>query len=336
MNNLPAGARGRPGRAGGGRRARGDGAGISIRRRAALLFSAARLYAFPASVVPILLGSVYARHLRGVFLPGHFILALAAGMLFHTAANLLNDYYDYRYGVDREGALGGSGFLVAGTMTPRQFALGAWACLAAGTLIGLYFVCRYGAPIFALGAAGLLGAVFYTATPCGLKYHALGEPLVFLTMGVGMVLGGWMTQGAPASARACAAGLPVSFLVAAILQANDVRDIRSDRLSGVRTASVLLGARGARRVYYLLLASAYASLAGLAALRIVPPASLLAALSLPLAWRLCTRFRGFTEGEGGRLGMAPHETAVLHLVFGLLMTAGIAAAGAGGPGGGGP
>lgn len=294
---------------------------------AVLLLTAARAYAFPASVVPVLLGSVYAWYARGVFLPGHFLLALLAGMLFHVAANLLNDYYDYRYGVDREGALGGSGLLVAGTMTPRQFAIGAWACLAAGTVIGIYFACRYGAPILALGAAGFLGAVFYTATPCGLKYHALGEPLVFLMMGVGMVLGGWMTQGGAADARACAVSLPVSFLVAAILQANDTRDIPGDRSSGVRTLSVLLGAKGARRFYYLLLGAAYASLGALVALRLVPPASLLALASLPLAWRLCARLRAFT-GEGGeRLERAAEETAALHLAFGLLMTAGIAVGG---------
>jgi 1,4-dihydroxy-2-naphthoate polyprenyltransferase len=205
-----------------------------------------RAYAYPASIVPILLGGVYARHETGWLLPGHLLLALAAGMLYHTGCNLLNDYYDYRYGVDRPGAFGGNGLLVSGMMTPRQIALGAWASLAVGSLIGFYFVCRYGLPVLVIGIAGFLGAVFYTATPYGLKYHALGEPLVFLRMGVGMVLGGFATQGAGVSARACAASLPVAFLVAAILQANDTRDIAGDRESGVTTLSVILGpgARG--------------------------------------------------------------------------------------------
>lgn len=297
---------------------------VTFRRRAALWGVAVRAYAYPASIVPVLLGSVYAWYEREPFLPGHFLLALFAGMLYHTGCNLLNDYYDYRYGVDRDEAFGGSGVLVKGLMTPRQIALGAWACLAAGSLVGFYFVCRYGVPVLAIGAAGFLGAVFYTATPCGLKYHALGEPLVFLTMGVGMVLGGFVTQGAGLSVRACAVSLPVAFLVAAILQANDTRDIAGDRASGVGTLSVLLGPRGARLFYYLLLAAAYVSLAGLVAWGAVPRAALLAVLSLPIAWRLCARFRAFPGEADERVAPAVQGTAALHLVFGLLMTAGIA------------
>ena len=288
-----------------------------------LWFKAVRAYAYPASIVPILLGGVYARHETGWLLPGHLLLALAAGMLYHTGCNLLNDYYDYRYGVDRPGAFGGNGLLVSGMMTPRQIALGAWASLAVGSLIGFYFVCRYGLPVLVIGIAGFLGAVFYTATPYGLKYHALGEPLVFLMMGVGMVLGGFATQGAGVSARACAASLPVAFLVAAILQANDTRDIAGDRESGVTTLSVILGPRGARILYVLLLAAAYVSLAALAAGRIVPRLSLLALLSLPLAWRVSARFAAVPNENDARLASAARDTALLHLVFGLLMTAGI-------------
>lgn len=300
---------------------------VAFRRRVALWGVAVRAYAYPASIVPVLLGAVYAWYVRGVFLHAHFLLALLAGMLYQTGCNLLNDYYDYRYGVDREEAFGGSGVLVNGLMTPRQIAFGAWACLTAGTLIGFYFVCRYGAPILAIGAAGFLGAVFYTATPYGLKYHALGEPLVFLTMGVGMVLGGSVTQGAGLTMRACAVSLPVAFLAAAILQANDTRDIAGDRASGVRTLSVLLGPRGARACYYLLLLAAYASLAGLVAGGLVPRAALLSLLSLPTAWRLCARFRAYPGENDERLAPAVQGTAALHLVFGLLMTAGIAIGG---------
>ena len=132
---------------------------VTFRRRATLWGVAVRAYAYPASIVPVLLGSVYAWYARGVFLPGHFLLALCAGMLYHTGCNLLNDYYDYRYGVDRDEAFGGSGLLVRGLMTPRQIALGAWACLAAGSLVGFYFVCLYGIPVLAIGGVVYLGYI---------------------------------------------------------------------------------------------------------------------------------------------------------------------------------
>lgn len=291
--------------------------------KAKLWTRAVRAYAYPASVVPVTLGCVYARYETGAFLWTHYILALIAGMLYHTACNLINDYYDHKLGVDREGTYGGSGVLQEALMTPREIAMGAAACLCAGTVIGLYFIALYGLPMFLLGAAGLLGAVGYSGTRYGAKYHALGEPLVFLMMGVGMVLGGYLVQTGTLSMKALLVSLPVAFLVAAILQANDTRDISDDRAAGIGTIAIILGPTGSRVFYSALLFAPYATLCVLAADGVVPLAALLALVSLPLAiglHRTAWRFRA-EKDEG--LMRAPHRTALLHLAFGLLMVAGV-------------
>ncbi len=152
-----------------------------------------RAYAYPASIVPILLGASMpgmrpAGSSRGI------LLALAAGMLYHTGCNLLNDYYDYRYGVDRPGAFGGNGLLVPDDDPAADRPRGV-ASLAVGSLIGFYLSAGTACP-YSSSVSPVFSAPFYTATPYGLKYHALGEPLVFPAMGVGMVLGGFATQGA--------------------------------------------------------------------------------------------------------------------------------------------
>ncbi len=55
----------------------------------------------------------------------------------------------------------------------------------------------------------------------------------------------------------------------------------------------------------------------------MPRLSLLALLSLPLAWRVSARFAAVPNENDARLASAARDTALLHLVFGLLMTAGI-------------
>ena len=297
----------------------------SFYARVRLWCIAVRAYAYPASVVPILLGSVYAWFVTGMFYWGNFILALIAGMLYHTGCNLINDYYDFKSGVDREETFGGSGVLLSGEMAPREIAIGASVCLIAGSLIGIYFVLLYGLQILAIGVAGLLGAVFYTATKFSAKYNALGEPLVFAMMGVGMVAGGYVVQTGSLGWNAVWVSLPAAFLVAAILQANDTRDIADDRESGIKTIATLLGPAGARSFFSFLVFSSYVSLGILALTGVVPWTALAAVVSLPMALSLHRLFRTFCVEKHERLTFAPHRTAQLHLIFGLLMSFGIIA-----------
>ena len=55
-----------------------------------------------ASVVPILVGTAYAYYHSGVFHFPIFILALVAIVFLHLGANVLNDYYDWKFGTDNE------------------------------------------------------------------------------------------------------------------------------------------------------------------------------------------------------------------------------------------
>lgn len=295
--------------------------------RAALWVKAVRAYSYPASIVPVVLGAVFAWYGTGRFDPFLFALTLVAGVLYHTGANLINDYYDHRHRVDRPGTLGGSGVLVAHDLAPRQVLLGAWVALGLGTGIGLWLVTLFGWPLLAVGLAGLAGAVFYTATPGSAKYHALGEPLVFVMMGVLMVLGAYLVQAGEPSWKAVWVSLPVSFLVTAILQANDTRDIVDDRAAGITTLAILLGHERARDVYSGLLAATYLSTLALALARVTPWLSLVSFATLPLAWKLHRHYRRHRTEQGRGLVGTIERTAQLHLLFGLLLSAGIVAGG---------
>ena len=286
--------------------------------------TAVRAYSYPASVVPIALGTALAYREAGEVRFGAFVLALIAGILVHTGCNLLNDLYDFRRGVDREDTFGGSGVLVSGALTEDAIARGAWLCLGLAAGLGLTLVGRVGTPLVVLGVFGIAGAVLYTATPVAAKYHALGAPLVFLAMGVGMTVGGYLVQTGGWNAAIVLASLPVGFLVTAILHANDTRDLADDRASGIHTLAIALGPHGSRVLFSALLVATYASTAALAAVGVVPLAALASFVTLPIAVGLHRLAFSDAAERSESLRDAPERTAKLHLAFGALYTLGIA------------
>ena len=76
--------------------------------KVALWFRAVRPFAYSASIIPVALGGLWAFG-EGPINWINFVLAIIAGVLFHTGTNLVNDYYDFKKGVDREGTFGSSG-----------------------------------------------------------------------------------------------------------------------------------------------------------------------------------------------------------------------------------
>jgi len=284
---------------------------------------AVRAFSYPASIVPVVVGSAFAWYTIKSFNWVLFLLALVAGMLYHTACNLINDYYDYRHGLDHEGAFGGSGVLVSKALTPMEVITGAYVCAFFGSLIGLFFVYVYGLPILIIGIIGLLGVVFYTTTPLSAKYAALGSPLVFLEMGVLMVVGGYLVQAGDWNWNVVWISLPVAFIVAAILQANDVRDVVHDRNAKIHTNVTLFGSTAGRAYLAFLLFAPYLTVAALAVFGIAPWGILLPILTLPLALAANKLHWEVRDEISEKLRDTPEMVAKLHLAFGLLMTIGI-------------
>ena len=284
-----------------------------------LWIKAVRPYAYSASLIPVAIGGLHARIAGAEFSGMRFGVSLVAGLLVHTAANLWNDYFDFKNGVDRKGGGVGSGVLVAGEMTPARCFRGASICAALGGLAGLWLAWRTGCGLLILGAAGIFGALAYAAGPLSPKHRALGEVWLFLLMGVGMTLGGHMAQTGRFSWGAVAAGIPAALLMTLILYANNLRDIRSDRDAGLHTLPMRFTPIEAKLVAGLLLAIPYLMAALMALTGRLPLATLAALLTLPLAFRWYRQVWTGPVEEKHVVGMA-----MLHMAFGLLFAAGMA------------
>lgn len=300
----------------------------------ALLLRATRPWAFSASATSALLAGPVAIVHGGVRLNvPHYLLAVLAAICAQAASNLLNDYFDFRAGVDRPGTLGGSGILPAGLMTPRQVLLEGILFSVIALALGVYFVTVAGPALWPLIAGGLILGAGYSIAPTEFKYRGLGDVAVFLAYGIGVTLGAYAIQTHHLSWVAVAYGLPVSFLVDGILHANNMRDVRSDREARTLTLAMQLGPRRARLYYFALIGLAYASLIVLVAARVLVAPALLACLSAPLALPLLRqaglgRLRdacATAETDGTALLGLDARTAQLHMAFGLLMLLGVAA-----------
>jgi len=180
------------------------------------------------------------------------------------------------------------------------------------------FIAVRGWPIFALGVVGLLGGFFYTARPVGYKYFALGDALVFTLMGPLMVIGSHFVLTGSYNHAVLIASLPVGCLVAAILHANNMRDIQHDREAQVRTVANLLGHDRARFEYYGLVGGAYVAALGMIAGGLIGPWGLLVLLTVPLAARNIRRVARSQPQQPESIATLDVQTAQLHLVFGLL------------------
>lgn len=288
--------------------------------KAAAWLEISRPFSWTASVVPVLVGSALAWK-DGPFSPPIFLAVLVASVTLQAATNVVNELYDVRNQVDTPDSPRASRALVEGRLTDREALWGGLLLFGVVVVIGLVLVALRGLPMLALGLAGVLGGYFYTAPPFQYKYRALGVPLVFLLMGPLMVIGAHYALSGSYSEQAILASLPVGILVAAILHANDVRDVEDDARTGFQTLSTLLGQVTAAHLYVGMIVAAYLVVLALAAARALPIWSLVTLLVLPLALGAARKMERGVHVSGGTVHLArlDQATAQLHLLFGLLL-----------------
>ncbi len=187
--------------------------------------------------------------------------------------------------------------------------------------MGLYLVATRGLFILYLGIFSVLAGWFYTAGPAAFAYTGLGEIVVFIFMGPVIVLGSYFVMTQSISPAVIWMSAPVGLLVAAILHANNMRDLEADRSKNKRTLANILGRKASRWEYYILVGGSYLLLVVLVLLSVAPPFVLLALLTLPSAIDLI-RTTSIHDAPA-RLNKVLRGTATLHERFGWLMILGV-------------
>lgn len=246
---------------------------------------------FTAVIVPTLLGTAIAWR-DGAFQVGYLLLTLLGIVCINAALNLSNDYFDHLSGNDAQNReltpfSGGSRVIQDGTFPAHRVLITLIVFYLAGIAIGLYLAWSRGWTLLWIGAIGVFIAFFHNAPPFKLYYLAPGVGELAAGVGCGplIVLGAYYVQAQRLSTEAFWASLPVGLLTAAVLYINEFPDYVADRAVGKRT---LVGALGRARAvwgYAALLAAVYVVIAVGVATQALPLPTLLAFLSIPVAYR---------------------------------------------------
>ena len=284
-------------------------------------FRLARPFSLTAAAVPVFFGTALAFK-DSAFSWEPFLAMLAGSLLIQAATNMFNEFYDEQRGLDSATTVGIAGSIVQGRVHARSVLFGALLCYTLALVCGIYLILVGGWPVLVLGCLSALGGYLYSAGPRPIAYTAASEAAVFLFMGVLIVVIAYAVQ-IPGvfPPYVPLAALPIGGPVAAILLANNIRDMISDRRGGRRTLPIVLGREVAVLIYRVLLLEAYVAVAALMAFGVVPPECALVLLSATMALRLARDIAGISTPQ--RLDPIVKRTAGLHLVFGLLYTAGI-------------
>lgn len=253
-----------------------------------------------------------------------FVVTLVAALAIQVAANFANDASDAKRGVDNEDRIGPTRAVAAGLITSRQMWTAVWIMFVVAAGCGLYLAAIAGPVIIVIGVFSIIATLGYVGGPKPYGYMGLGEVFVFLFFGLIATVGSRYVHDSTAPAEAWLLSIPVGFLVTAILVANNIRDIDSDRATGKRTLAVILGRRRTALLFDGLVFGAGAVIAVLAVAGWTPPWTALAlpafGLALPVSWTI------HRELSGPPLISALKATARLHLLVGLLLAYGSALA----------
>lgn len=244
-----------------------------------------------ASTVPMAVGAAMAFSLENVFHAGWFLLTLLGIYLIEIGKNAVNEYVDYRSGVDiyvepskRTPFSGGKKAIVDGKLTLHQAAIIAAVTMLAGVIIGLIIVFYREPAVLWIGMAGIFTALFYSLPPLKFSYRGVGELIVGFTFGPLILSGTYLVQAGTISGEAVLASLPIGFIIANVLWINQYPDFEADSKGGKYNMLVRLGKKRGLFVFIFLFAAAYCSLLVLV-LVTGDFAWLLALISLPLAVR---------------------------------------------------
>jgi 1,4-dihydroxy-2-naphthoate polyprenyltransferase len=224
--------------------------------------SAFRPRTLPLALASIMAGGFLAAS-NGQFRGSVVGLAALTTVLLQILSNLANDYGDSQNGADSVHREGPQRAVQSGTISPGQMKRGmvVFGMLSLVSGSALLWVALGAAAVwvtaafFVLGLSAIWAAVNYTAGSKPYGYAGLGDVSVFIFFGLVGVCGTYFLQAGNLPLPVLLPAAALGCFATAVLNVNNIRDIRSDELAGKITIPVRLGPQRAR-VYHVVLLTA--------------------------------------------------------------------------------
>lgn len=177
------------------------------------------------------------------------IATFIGAMTIQILSNFVNDYYDYKNGLDKQGRIGFKRALAEGSVSLNQMKVAIGIDLMVSAIIGLYLVIHGGIIILIIGVFSLLFAWLYTATKKSLSYLGIADIFCFIFFGPVATLGTTALQTGEFSVGSMYLGMVCGSLATCVLIVNNIRDRETDKLNNKQSFVVRFGKKAGEMEY---------------------------------------------------------------------------------------
>ena len=235
-----------------------------------------------ASVIAVLVGLALNWSQNGTIAYFDAFLTFAGVMALHASVDLLNDYWDFKRGIDtkttRTKMSGGTGVLPEGLLKPSTVYRAGVIFLIIGSLIGSYFVITYGILIAIILGFAILSIYFYSTK---IVDSGLGEFFVGVK-GSMIVIGTFFIQSGEVNFESILAGVVVGTLSSLVLFIASFPDHDADKSKGRKTLVIVVGKEKARKIFWVFPLIVYSVILIGVSVNLFPLLSLICFLGFPL------------------------------------------------------
>ncbi|MFC1753281.1 prenyltransferase [Thermoproteota archaeon] len=266
-------------------------------------FRIVRIRFLTASILAVTAGLTISYGRFGLMNPFLAALTYLGVISLHVSVDLLNDYFDYRSGIDlittRTPFSGGTGVLPAGLLSPTSVYKAGILFLINGIIIGLYLTLTQSFLILPILVFAAISTYFYSTKLIG---WGIGE-ILLVFKGAFIVLGTYLVQTIRIDFEPFYVGLVFGTLSASVLFINEFPDYDADKAKGRINLIVRLGKQRAALIHKFFHIIAYSFIILGVASTIIPNAALLSLLLLPLTFRVA---KGLNENYNDHEKLIPY------------------------------
>jgi len=235
-----------------------------------------------ASVIAVSVGLALNWKQNSSIDPLDAILTFAGVLALHASVDLLNDFWDFKRGIDtktnRTKMSGGTGVLPEGLLKPSSVYRAGIGFLIIGAVLGSYFVITDGITIGIILGFAILSIYFYSTK---IVNSGLGEFFVAVK-GSMIVIGAYFIQSGQITIESILGGIVVGVLSSLVLFITSFPDHDADKSQGRKTLVIMVGKEKAAKLFWIFpLVSYFIIIIGVSA-NLFPILSLITFLSIPL------------------------------------------------------
>jgi len=235
-----------------------------------------------ASVIAVSLGLALNWRQNFSIDPLDAILIFAGVLALHASVDLLNDFWDFKRGIDtktkRTKMSGGTGVLPEGLLKPTSVYRAGIVFLIIGSVIGSYFVITDGIIVGIILGFAILSIYFYSTK---IVDFGLGEFFVAVK-GSMIVIGAYYIQSGQITIESILGGIVVGVLSSLVLFIASFPDHDADKSKGRKSLVIAVGKEKAAKLFWIFPLVSYSAIIIGVSANLFPLLSLITLLTIPL------------------------------------------------------